>query len=63
MADSDIYRLATNECLITNPTGTAQAVVLEESLDVWLAKGWTKWARGVATNPKPGLATSIKHFH
>lgn len=62
MADTDLFRLSADECLITNPTGTQQAVVLYESLKGWEALGWTRYARGVCCNPKPGLTSSVKHF-
>lgn len=62
MADTDLFRLGPDECIITSPDGTEQAVVRFESVNAWVAKGWTRWARGVPVNPKPGLATPIKHF-
>lgn len=62
MADTDLFRLSPDECIITSPDGTQQAVVLFESIPGWVAKGWTRYARGIVTNPKPGLAAPIKHF-
>lgn len=62
MADTDLFRLAPDECIITSPDGTQQAVVFFESVSGWVAKGWTRYARGVPVNPKAGLAAPIKHF-
>lgn len=52
MAQGPIY-LGQDDCMITSPDGTEQAVVKKESLQDWLAQGWTWAAVGGEATPLP----------
>lgn len=59
MAQGPVY-LGQDDCLITSPDGTEQAVVKHESLNVWTSQGWTVAAIGGEATPNPADADVVQ---